>query len=93
MIDSLAFPPLRAASSWPSRTAVRHRWGADALRIAAVMLGTQAIRSTGTRSRGHTARLFAESTVEGTTEHEHLRIALINAGAIKAAYRDTPDGS
>ncbi|MFD5858785.1 hypothetical protein [Streptomyces chartreusis] len=43
--------------------------------------------------QGHAVRLFAESTVEGTAQHEQLRIALINARAIETAYKDTRGGS
>ncbi|MFF2998798.1 hypothetical protein ACFVTC_30255 [Streptomyces sp. NPDC057950] len=40
--------------------------------------------------QAHAARIFARSTEESTAEHEQSRIALINAGAIEAAYKDIP---
>jgi len=70
--------------------AARHPDSADALLIAAAMLGAQVDVFHRQEIQGHAALLFAQSTAEGTAEHEQLRIALINAGAIEAAYKDPP---
>jgi len=72
--------------------AARHPDSADALRIAAALLNVPADPFERQEIQGHAARLFAHSNAEGTTEHEQLRIALINAGAIEAAYKDSPTG-
>ncbi|MGA5444311.1 hypothetical protein ACPCKW_33105 [Streptomyces griseoincarnatus] len=72
--------------------AARHPDSADALLIAAAMLGAQVDVFHRQEIQGHAALLFAQSTAEGTAEHEQLRIALINAGAIEAAYKDPPAG-
>ncbi|GHH27173.1 hypothetical protein [Streptomyces lanatus] len=68
--------------------AARHPDSADALLIAAAVLGAQVDVFHRQEIQGHAARLFAQSTAEGTAGHEQLRIALINAGAIEAAYKD-----
>ncbi|MFD8079802.1 hypothetical protein ACFV3E_45270 [Streptomyces sp. NPDC059718] len=73
--------------------ASRHPDSADALRIAAALLGIQVDLFHQREIEGHAARLFAQSTADGTAEHEQLRIALINAGAIEAAYKEPPTGS
>ncbi|PCG86763.1 hypothetical protein CIB93_07435 [Streptomyces sp. WZ.A104] len=70
--------------------AARHPDSADALLIAAAMLGAQVDVFHRQEIQGHAALLFAQSTAEGAAEHEQLRIALINAGAIEAAYKDPP---
>ncbi|KUM68157.1 hypothetical protein AQI84_39165 [Streptomyces griseorubiginosus] len=72
--------------------AARHPDSADALLIVAAMLGAQMDVFHRQEIQGHAALLFAQSTAEGTVEHEQLRIALINAGAIEAAYKDPPAG-
>ncbi|MGA6172577.1 hypothetical protein ACPEIF_20305 [Streptomyces sp. NPDC012600] len=72
--------------------AARHPDSADALLIAAVMLGAQVDVFHRQEIQGHAARLFAQSIAEGTAGYEQLRIALINAGAIEAAYKDPPAG-
>ncbi|MGI5262269.1 hypothetical protein [Streptomyces angustmyceticus] len=72
--------------------AARHPDSANALLIAAAMLGAQVDVFHRQEIQGHAARLFAQSTAEGMAEHEQLRIALINAGAIEAAYKDPPAG-
>ncbi|RSM99054.1 hypothetical protein [Streptomyces sp. WAC 01420] len=72
--------------------AARHPESADALLIAAAMLGAQVDVFHRQEIQGHAALLFAQSTAEGTAGHEQLRIALINAGAIEAAYKDPPAG-
>ncbi|MFF0018734.1 hypothetical protein [Streptomyces sp. NPDC005374] len=72
--------------------AARHPGSADALLIAAAMLGAPVDSFHRQEIQGHAARLFAQSAVQGTAEHEQLRIALINAGAIEAAYNDPPAG-
>lgn len=56
------------------------------------MLGAQVDVFHRQEIQGHAARLFAQSTAEDTAEHEQLRIALINTGAIEAAYKDPPAG-
>ncbi|MEU9712583.1 hypothetical protein AB0E21_28835 [Streptomyces sp. NPDC047967] len=70
--------------------AARHPDSADALLIAAAMLGAQVDVFHRQEIQGHAALLFAQSTVEGAAEYEQLRIALINAGVIEAAYKDPP---
>ncbi|NEE23015.1 hypothetical protein G3M58_93270 [Streptomyces sp. SID7499] len=72
--------------------AAHHPDSADALRIAAAMLAAQVDAFHRQEIQGHAARLFAQNTTEGTAEHEQLRIALINAGAIEAAYKDLSAG-
>lgn len=72
--------------------AARHPDSADALLIVAAMLSTQVDVFHRQEIQGHAALLFAQSTAEGTAEHEQLRIALINAGAIEAVYKDPPAG-
>ncbi|WP_329347154.1 hypothetical protein OG226_51365 [Streptomyces sp. NBC_01261] len=72
--------------------AARHPDSADALRIAAALLNAPVDPFERQEIQGHAARLFARSSAEGTAEHEQLRIALINAGAIEAAYKDSPTG-
>jgi hypothetical protein len=84
-------PDLEAPYAVAERAA-RHADSADALLIAAAMLGAQVDVFHRQEIQGHAARLFAQSTAEGTSEHEQLRIALINAGAIEAAYKDPPAG-
>lgn len=84
-------PDLEAPYAVAERAA-RHPHSADALLIAAAVLGVQVDPFHRREIQGHAARLFAQSTAEGTAEHEQLRIALINAGAIEAAYKDTPVG-
>lgn len=82
-------PDLEAPYAIAERAA-RHPDSANALLIAAVVLGAQVDSFHQQEIQGHAARLFARSTAEGTTEHERLRLALINAGAIEAAYKDPP---
>ncbi len=72
--------------------AAHHPDSADALLIAAAMLAAQVDVFHRQEIQGHAARLFAQNTTEGTAEHEQLRIALINAGAIEAAYKDLSAG-
>lgn len=88
--DTVARQPEVEVPYSVAERAARHPDSADALRIVAVLLGAQTDPFHRQEIQGHAARLFAESTVEGTAEHEQLRIALINAGAIEAAYKDTP---
>jgi hypothetical protein len=80
-------PKLEAPYQVAERAAL-HPDSADALRIAAALLGVQVDPFHRQEIQGHAARLFAQSNAEGTAEHEQLRIALINAGAIEAAYKD-----
>ena len=75
-----------------TRAAARHPDSADALLIAAAMLGALVDVFHRQEIQGHAALLFAQSTAEGTAEHEQLRIALINAGAIETAYKDPHAG-
>ncbi|WP_406120308.1 hypothetical protein OIE52_51085 [Streptomyces canus] len=72
--------------------AERHPDSADALRIAAALLSVPADPFERQEIQGHAARLFTRSNAEGAAEHEQLRIALINAGAIEAAYKDASTG-
>ncbi|MCX4911929.1 hypothetical protein [Streptomyces sp. NBC_00878] len=84
-------PDLEAPYAIAERAA-RHPDSADALLIAAAMLGAQVDSFDRQEIQRHAARLFAQSTAQGTAEHEQLRLALINAGAIEAAYKDPPPG-
>ncbi|XUZ26872.1 hypothetical protein ACQVDT_18755 [Streptomyces sp. RMIT01] len=89
---TVALQPALEAPYQVAERAGRHPDSADALRIAAALLGTQVDLFHQREIEGHAARLFAQSTADGTSEHEQLRIALINAGAIEAAYKDPPTG-
>ncbi|MFG3168560.1 hypothetical protein [Streptomyces sp. NPDC048200] len=68
--------------------AAHHPDSADALSIAATMLSAQVDVYHRQEIQGHAAQLFARSTAENTAEQHQLRIALINTGAIEAAYKD-----
>jgi hypothetical protein len=89
---TVALQPALEAPYQVAERASRHPDSADALRIAAALLGTQVDLFHQREIEGHAARLFAQSTADGTAEHEQLRIALINVGAIEAAYKDPPTG-
>ncbi|WP_461086578.1 hypothetical protein [Streptomyces deserti] len=84
-------PDLEAPDAIAERAA-RHPDSADALLIAAAMLGVDVDSFHWQEIQRHAARLFAQSTAQGTAEHEQLRTALINAGAIEAAYNDPAPG-
>ncbi|MFF7043713.1 hypothetical protein ACIP4T_09835 [Streptomyces massasporeus] len=84
-------PDLEAPYAIAERAA-RHPDSADALLIVAAMLGVDVDSFDRQEIQRHAARLFAQSSAQGTAEHEQLRIALINAGAIEAAYNDPAPG-
>ncbi|MFD7757233.1 hypothetical protein [Streptomyces sp. NPDC059757] len=84
-------PDLEAPYAVAERAA-RHPASADALRIAVALLGARVDQFHRLEIQRHAARLYVHSDAEGTAEHEQLRIALINAGAIEVAYKDIPNG-